>query len=402
VAFALSAKLGQVHPHRKTGVVGRIIALLFGAQWLVFQVMLRDWDRVEVAARFFLGNDFADLYDAAGYFVSGRSPYLNANFITPPPSLYLPVLLHHLSFWNALIVFRTIGFILVVAAILWLCRELHLNLLNSALMIAIALTYGPFYTVLVGGNLDALMLAFLVFACARKVAVRGIFLGLSIGTKLYSLLLIPVLLLRRRWKEAFWALGALAALLLPFLPYLPNAFSSVLHRASRLRLDSNESPAVLFILLFGQNRVWAWRSCYILLWGGTLMARLVADSRNIGDLESERFRALDYLPWMAAAPVLVFTYTGTILLPVIACLVRKNQDRSLYWEEWITVLGFLLTGFYSFVAHWAFSSLLPILGIANKNLDNILIAVAPLGISAILIGSSLAARRAFLRQPQHL
>ena len=218
MAFALSAKLGHVHPHRKTDVVGRIIALLFGAQWLVFQVMLRDWDRVEVAARFFLGNDFADLYDAAGYFVSGRSPYLNANFITPPPSLYLPVLLHHLSFWSALIVFRTIGFILVVAAILWLCRELHLNLLNSALMIAIALTYGPFYTVLVGGNLDALMLAFLVFACARKVAVRGIFLGLSIGTKLYSLLLIPVLLLRRRWKEAFWALGALAALLLPFLP----------------------------------------------------------------------------------------------------------------------------------------------------------------------------------------
>lgn len=371
--------------------MGRTIALLFGAQWLIFQVMLRDWDRVEVAARFFLGNDFTYLYNAAGYFLSGRSPYTEASFIPLPPALYLPVLLHHLPFWNALIVFRTISFLLAIGAILWLCRELRLNALNSALMLVIVLTYGPFYTVLVGGNLDALMLAFLVFACARNVRVRGAFLGLSIGTKLYSLLLIPVLMLRRRWREVLWAVCMLAVLLLPFLRYMPDAFSSVFHRTSVLRLDSNESPAVLFILLFGQKRAWAWLSCYALLWGGTLLARLAADSRNGTELESERFRGLDYLPWMAAAPLLVFTYTGTILLPVVICLVRKNQDRNLNWAEWTMVLGFLLTGLYPILGRQALFSLLLTHGMSSDKLDHIWMAVAPLGISAMLIGSSAAA-----------
>ncbi|HVP63600.1 MAG TPA: glycosyltransferase 87 family protein [candidate division Zixibacteria bacterium] len=376
----------------KIDLAGRIVAALFFIQWSIFQVMLRNWDRVEVATKFFLGNDFEYLYKAAGLFVDGKNPYLEPGFIPLPSALYIPLLLHHLSFWNALIAFRTFCFFLVVAAMLWLCRELHMNVLNSSLLMLITLTYVPFYTVLTGGNLDALMLAFLVFACARKDVVRAAFLGLSIGTKFYSLLLIPVLALQRRWREVTLALAMLAILLLPFLRYMPEAFNSVLHRTSVLRLGSNESPAVLFILLFGQDRTWAWASSYALLWGGTLILRVIGDSKNVAN-NNQRWRALDYVPWMAAAPALVFTYTGTILLPVLACVIRKNQDRELSWAEWLMVSGFVLTGIYPVVSAQALSFAFSVFGIPGSRLDTALVAIAPLGISAVLLGSSMAALR---------
>jgi hypothetical protein len=303
------------------------------------------------------------------------------------------LLLHDFSFWNALIAFRAACFLLVVVTMLWLCHELHLNILNSALVLVITLTYVPFYSVLVGGNLDALMLTFLVFACARKEAVQGILLGFAIGTKFYALLLIPILALHRRWREILWTLATLAVLLVPFLHYLPEAFSSVLHRTSVLRLDSNESPAVLFILLFGQKRVWAWASGYALLWGGTLLVRVIGDLRNITDDGHERWRALDYIPWMAGAPVLVFTYTGTILLPVVACLIRKNQKQALNWAEWLTISGFVLTGVYPFISGQALSFVFSILGVPLSWMHNTLLVIAPLGVSAILAGSSMAALR---------
>lgn len=371
----------------RTALAGRVVALLAVGQWVFFQLLLRTWDRIEVAARFFLGNDFAYLYNAAGLFLSGKSPYGERSFIPLPPALYLPIALHDLSFWNALIAFRTINFVLVVGAMLWLCHQLRLSLLNSALVLVISLTYGPFYSLLAGGNLDGLMLVLIVFACARNAWLRGTFLGLSIGTKLYSALLLPVLLLRRRWREAVWAVAVLVLAMLPFLPYWPEAFSSVLHRSSTLRLDGNQSPAVLFIVLFGKTRVWLWRSCYVSLWGGTLLIKLAVDWADRAEDEEERFRGLDYLPWMAAAPLLVFIYTGTILLPVMALLIQKNQERRLSWSEWLIVAGFALTGIYPTVI----SELLSKVFAPGQFVSTIMTLTAPLGISAMLIGSSAVA-----------
>ena len=167
---------------------------------------------------------------------------------------------------------------------------------------------------------------------------------------------------------------------------LSDAFSSVFHRTSTLRLDGNESPAVLFILLFGEKRVWAWLTCYATLWGGTLLLRLFADAKSETDTENERFSALQYLPWMAGAPVLVFTYTGTILLPVIVCLARRNQDRNLNLGEWMAAGGFLLTALYPHVCRRILSLLFP-----AAYIGKFLTAIAPLGITAMLIGCGIDA-----------
>lgn len=377
----------------KNDSVAKTVAVLFGCQWLVLQIIVWRQQVLAFSEHFWLGNDFEFLYSAAGNFLQGKSPYLEPNFIPLPPALYLPIALHHLSFWNAFTVYRTINFFLVVVAILWLCRELRMNFINSAMMMVIVVTYGPFYSLLAGGNLDGLMLTFLVFACARRAWVRGAFLGLSIGTKVYSLLLIPVLTVRRRWREIGWTVSVLAILMLPFYRYWPDAFSSVFHRSAVLRLDGNESPAVLFILLFGEKRVWAWRSCYVLLWGGTLLARLTADAKNDGRADEERFRGLDYLPWMAAAPVLVFTYTGTILLPLMARLARRSQERTLGWAEWLMVAGFVGSGLYQTIYVRTLVGALTVFHVSYEDVKHVSLGVVPLGIAMILIGSAVAAWR---------
>ena len=376
---------------RKVDSVARITALVFAGQLLILQTMVWVRGGLTLPEYFFLGNDFEYLYNGAGLFLSGRNPYLEPNFVPLPSALYLPMLLHPMSFWMAAAVFRTICLVGVVAAMFWLCREFRLSAVNTALVVLAALTYGPLYIVLVGGNLDALMLTLLIFTCVRPVFLRGIFLGLSIATKFYSLLLIPVLALRRRWLETTIALGTVVLLLLPFAHYWPNALASLSHRTSVVRLDSNQSPAVLFILLFGANRVWAWRACYFLLWGGTLALQAVADVRKRHE-EGERFASLSYIPWMAAAPVLVFTYTGTILLPLIVCLARTNQIRSLRWPERLTLAGILATGLYPALYRPLLVSIFRGIGLpAERLVNSISLVVAPIGISAILIGSAWAA-----------
>ncbi len=294
--------------------------------------------------------------------------------------------MHRLPFAQALFAFRMVSFVLAVAAMLWLCRQLQLSVRNAALVMIITLTYGPFYSVLAGGNLDALMLALLIGACARKPLTRAVFLGLSIATKVYSLLLMPILALRRRWRLALCALGFVVLLLLPFARYAPEGLSGLLHRGTQFRLLGNQSPAVLFILIFGVKHVWVWRTCYALLWGGTLLVRLAADKYRATHDDAERFLLLDYLPWMAAAPVLVFYYTSTILLPLVALLAQRNQQRRLHWGEWMMAAGFLLTAIYP----WVFWHVLPG-GSAANQVDSISTLLAPVGLSMMLLGSSAAA-----------
>jgi len=377
--------------HNRINLVGRTVALVVVAQWTVFQVMLRNWDRIEVAARFFLGNDFADLYTAAGYVLSGTSPYADRNIITPPPSLLLPIALHHLPFWIASTAFRTINFVLVITALLWLGRQLRLNELNTALLIATALTYGPFYSILAGGNLDGIMLVLLVFACGRKTAWRGAFLGLSIATKVYSVLMLPVLFLHRRWREIIWAVAVVGLLLLPFVGYLPDFVTNLLHRSARLRLQGNQSPAVLFILLFGENHAWLWRTCYGLLWGGTLAVKMASDWVHRRNTEDERFLVLEYLPWMAGAPQLVFTYTATILLPVMALLIRENQQKRLSIAEWTLAGGFILTALYPTLISQLLSQLFTFGQVATT----VATVIPPLGVSTMLLASTAIALSAW-------
>ncbi len=373
-----------MHLFSKSDSVARPLAFAFAAQWLLLQVVLWIYPGPFFLLPFTFGIDFRYFYDAAGHFLAGRSPYLEINFYPLPPALYLPMTLHHLPFATALWAYRIISATLVIAAMFWLCRQLKLTALNTAVMMLITLTYGPFYSELADANLDALVLAMLVAACVRRPALRAAYLALSVGTKVYSALLIPVLALRRRWRELLWTAAVLLLLHLPFLLYLPGGISSVLHRSTILHMNGNQSPAVLFILLFGAGRVRAWRAAYVILWGGTLLLRMAKDAKNKTRSADERFLSLTYLPWMAAAPVQVYYYTSTILLPVIAVLIRTHQHRRLNWAEWTMAAGFFLTGLYP----WVFLSVLPL---TDPNLARAAatpMLLAAVGVTAMIIAAA--------------
>ena len=72
--------------------------------------------------------------------------------------------------------------------------------------------------------------------------------------------------------------AVLAAVLLPFAPHLPAALHSVTHRTGYYVAKGNPRQALLFIECFGFSRNWLWRTCYLVLWAGTLLLRLLHDS----------------------------------------------------------------------------------------------------------------------------
>jgi hypothetical protein len=356
----------------------RLIAFVLLVQWLLLVYVLRFSPGTRIAP--FSGDDFIFFYSAAGYFLSGHSPYLESGFIPLPSALMVPLALHWMPYARAASAYKVINGAVVIAAMLWLCRELRLTRANAALVMVITLTYGPFYSVVGEGNLDALMMALLVASCARHRLVRAVALGLSIGTKFYSLLLLPVWVVQRRWREILLGAAVLAMMLLPFAPYLADALHRVTQRTAIFFIVGNQSPAVLFVDWFGYKRKWLWHSCYAALWGGTLLLRLVCDACGEGE-EQRRWLALKYLPWMASAPILVFYYTSVILLPFGALLVAVNQQRSLRRFEWLMVLGFILTGLYPLVFNldliWPFEPLFKVL--------------APIGLTLILVGNGATA-----------
>ncbi len=359
----------------KSNFTARLITFVLLAQWLLMLAFAGPR-----TAHFRFGDDFVLLFSAAGHFLSGHSPYLERWFIPLPSALMAPLALHWMHYAGAATAFKVINGTVMTAAMLWLCRELELTCANAVLVMVITLTYGPFYSAVGEGNLDALMMGLLVATCARNRLIAAAALGISIGTKFYSLLLLPVWAVQRRWREILVAGGVLAIILLPFAPYLGDAFHSITRRTGTFCIIGNQSPAVLFFDWFGIGRKWAWLGCYVALWGGTLLLQMLRNASNERE-EQRRWTALRYAPWMASAPILVFYYTSVILLPFCALMVATNQRRPLRRAEWLVVVGFILTGLYPWVFH---------LELAYP-FDLLVQASAPLGVTLVLAGSGMTA-----------
>ena len=372
----------------------RLIAVVFLWQWLLLEYVLLLYPGSRING-FMIGDDFAILYRAAGHFLSGQSPYIDPTFIPLPSALLVPLALHPMPYARAAGAFMIINATVVIAAMLWLCRALRLNRTNALLVMAITLTYGPAYSALGEGNLDALMAALLVACCARHQVIRIAAWGLSIGTKFYTLLLLPVWTLQRRWREVLLGVAVLAAVLLPFWPNLPAAFHSLTHRTGYYFAKGNQSPALLFIECFGFSRKWLWRACYLGLWAGTLLPRLLRDFAADVPQDQRRWQTLKYIPWMASAPILVLYYTGVILLPFMAMLVATNQQRPLRRAEWLMVIGFIFTGLYP----WIFNLIMAFPDPVLAHFDFLFRALAPFGLALILVGNGLTALLERLDRP---
>ena len=151
-------------------------------------------------------------------------------YLYPPPSLLFFFPLSLLTYTDArhlvLIVNHLLFLSLVWAIPLSLFRVHPKNgFAVLALCIVYSLTFYPVVVTLEHGQVNILLLFFFVlfwlFARREKSALAGLFLALAILLKTYPIILIPLLLLTRRWRESAYTVAWLALAVIVSAVILP-------------------------------------------------------------------------------------------------------------------------------------------------------------------------------------
>jgi hypothetical protein len=152
-------------------------------------------------------------------------------YLYPPPSLLLFFPLSALTYADArhiVLIINQLLFLFLVWAIplsLFRARPKH-DFAVIALCIVYSLTFYPVVVTLEHGQVNLLLLVFFVlfwlFARKEKPVLAAFFLALAILLKTYPIIIIPLLLLTRRWRESFYTVVWLGLAVIISLLVLPN------------------------------------------------------------------------------------------------------------------------------------------------------------------------------------
>jgi hypothetical protein len=222
----------------------------FGPKWLPLLMIFaflyapflyeHGWKNRDVPSK-----DLPSFYTASiSVFNLGESPYdperlgalMDGNeyvypYLYPPPSLLFFFPLSLLTYVDArhlvLIVNQLLFLFLVWAIPLSLFRARPKNeFAVIALCIVYSLTFYPAVATLEHGQVNILLLVFFVlfwlFARKEKPVLAAFFLALAILLKTYPIIIIPLLLLTRRWRESVYTVVWLGLALIVSLLVLPN------------------------------------------------------------------------------------------------------------------------------------------------------------------------------------
>ena len=189
--------------------------------------------------------DLPSFYTASvSVFNLGESPYdperlgslMDGNeyvypYLYPPPSLLFFFPLSALTYADArhiVLIVNQLLFLFLVWAIplsLFRARPKH-DFAVIALCIVYSLTFYPVVVTLEHGQVNILLLVFFVlfwlFARKEKAVLAAFFLALAILLKTYPIILIPLLLLTRRWRESVYTVAWLGLAVIVSLIVLPN------------------------------------------------------------------------------------------------------------------------------------------------------------------------------------
>ena len=198
------------------------------------------------------------------------------------------------------------------------------------------------------GNLDGIMLGLmLVSIFAKNRWIKSVALSLSIGFKVYSVLLLVPMLLARMWKRIMAVVLLLALLMLPFYSLIWSFIHAQTRRSAQLLGAENICP----IALLCPSDVYDVRQQYPLSHAATLVylalwiasyAVMLFKNRN----SDMTVKAISSFAWMLALPLQVFPYTGVMLLPLLVLKSREIAERGLnYLPDRLFLMGFCLVGF---------------------------------------------------------
>lgn len=362
----------------------RLLLILFVGQIAVYLMASLVFDYGELRlGGFGVGDDYQFFCNAAHYWLSGVSPYREHFYVTPPPAMLPAALLHRFPMATAHLIFNLITLPLLLLGLWKYGKAMALTRRSRVLYLAIAATFPPLWMTLNGGNVDGLMLILLLFAySARRKITRAILLACSIVVKVYSALMVVVLLRKKDFAAIGLVTAACLLALLPFWHLWPEMIQVLLSRSQRQNINFTISPAEIFFFLFRFLGPVVWKVLYAMFWIGTFAYTLA----RRGDSADAEGLAV-FAPWMVSAPLLVFSYAGIIALPALALVLRTFQDRPLRRPEWLMVVGFILLGFHpEFVAnYWTLSFL------TFAFLRAVVTATGCLGTSLLVIGATASA-----------
>ena len=189
--------------------------------------------------------DLPSFYTASvSVFNLGESPYdaerlgslMDSNeyvypYLYPPPSLLFFFPLSALTYAEArhiVLIVNQLLFLFLIWAIplsLFRARPKH-DFAVIALCIVYSLTFYPVVVTLEHGQVNILLLVFFVlfwlFARKEKPVLAALFLALAILLKTYPIIIIPLLLLTRRWRESVYTVAWLGLAVIVSLVVLPN------------------------------------------------------------------------------------------------------------------------------------------------------------------------------------
>jgi hypothetical protein len=153
-------------------------------------------------------------------------------YLYPPPSLLLIAPLAALTYADArhavLLVNHLLLLVMLLAIPLIVFRVSPQQVFaRSALCLVYSLSFYPIVVTLTHGQVNLLLLAFLLLswlsAKGGRAVLAGLFLALAVLLKSYPVIFIPLLLLIRRWREGVFAVAWLALATLVSALVLPRA-----------------------------------------------------------------------------------------------------------------------------------------------------------------------------------
>jgi len=143
-------------------------------------------------------------------------------FVNPPPAALILLPLADLSYGDARAIWTALNVLLLAAALGWMLRELGMRGALVPLFLIAALASQPLIAEFHQGQAYVLLLFLLVAAWSGYRRGRPALLGITLGTALVlktaGVLLLPVLVVQRRWSAVAWTVGSAAAIALASLP----------------------------------------------------------------------------------------------------------------------------------------------------------------------------------------
>jgi hypothetical protein len=292
--------------------------------------------------------DFYDFFIATSNWLHGVDPYLRIRFVTPPQSLLAALPLQFFGSVIGRIVFLVINIAIVAASLDSICRQFRMTQRESNLLFGIASIYFPVIFLVERGNLDGIMLGLiLVSLFARNRWIKALALSLSIGIKVYSILLLAPLMLARLWKRVVAVVLLLALLMLPFHSLIWSFINSQTRRSAELFGAENICPIALLspMDVFDVRQQYALSHAvtlaYLALWIASYAIMLFKNRDS-----DMTVKAVYSLAWMLAMPLQVFPYTGVMLLPLLVLKSREIAKRGfITFPDRLFLMGFCLVGF---------------------------------------------------------